>query len=69
MFPNPGDKAAVTDAQRICATCPVVDECLTAALAEEGGRGKDTRFGIRGGLTPSQRHALYNRHRMRRAAA
>ncbi|RSO40141.1 hypothetical protein DMH15_16100 [Streptomyces sp. WAC 06725] len=39
-------------AATVCATCPLIEACLTAALdAEE-------RFGVWGGLTPTERHRL-----------
>ncbi|MGW6395435.1 WhiB family transcriptional regulator [Streptomyces sp. NPDC055103] len=57
MFPDPGNRTASAAAVAVCATCPVRLVCLTEALDEEGGRTKDNRFGIRGGLTPSQRWA------------
>lgn len=37
----------------ICKRCPVRHECLAAALAEEAGQA--AVYGIRGGLTSSQR--------------
>lgn len=61
MFPDPGNRDGVLAAQRVCGRCPVWDVCLADALADEGGKTKDNRYGIRGGLTPSQRHS---RHRM-----
>lgn len=39
----------------ICRACPVMVECLNAALREERGVVGKARYGIRGGLTPSQR--------------
>lgn len=39
----------------ICRACPVMVECLNAALREEHGVVGKARYGIRGGLTPSQR--------------
>jgi hypothetical protein len=69
MFPDPGDRPAVRFAQRICDPCPVWETCLLDALADEGGKTKDNRFGIRGGLTPSQRYGVYTRSRLRRQAA
>lgn len=70
FFPTPGDARGVNYAKEICASCPVRRTCLAAALAEEGGRAKNNRFGVRGGLTHGQRYALYHRRRMaeRRAA-
>jgi WhiB family redox-sensing transcriptional regulator len=53
------ERAAVA----ICQTCPVLQECLAEVLAEEGGRGKEARYGIRAGLTPGQRYWAYERAR------
>jgi len=64
FFPSPGDTAATEYAKSICALCPVRPTCLAEALAEEGGRTKVNRFGVRGGLTHSQRYALYTRRRL-----
>lgn len=47
-----------TLARQACALCPVSAECLEAALAEEAGTGKDDRYGMRGGKTPTQRWAM-----------
>lgn len=69
MFPDPGDQPAVRFAQRICDPCQVWEACLLDALADEGGKNKDQRFGIRGGLTPSQRHGVHTRSIHRRKAA
>lgn len=65
------DPRAVDTAKRICAACPVRQQCLDAALAEEGGRHHSNRFGIRGGVTPRGRRSRYEqlRKRAQRAAA
>lgn len=63
MFPAPGEKDAIDYAQSICARCPVRLKCLEFALADEGGKTKDMRHGIAGGLTPNQRYNEYNRRR------
>lgn len=60
MFPE-RSKPGLAAARALCTRCPVQTECLLAALAEEGNKGRESRYGIRGGLTPSQRHALYRR--------
>ncbi|GAA2773802.1 WhiB family transcriptional regulator [Saccharopolyspora taberi] len=39
-------------AKAVCAGCPVVDECLQGAIAQED----DTT--VRGGMTPEERRAL-----------
>lgn len=41
-------------ARRVCRDCPVAEACLRDALETED------RFGIRGGLSPTQRTALKN---------
>lgn len=43
----------------VCAECPVTAACLTDALAHEGSG--TYRHGIRGGMTPEERFALYKR--------
>jgi hypothetical protein len=44
----------------LCGVCKVRDDCLQDALTES-----DLQFGIRGGLTPAERHALRGRVRVR----
>jgi WhiB family redox-sensing transcriptional regulator len=56
-FPTRGGDGGA-EATRICTTsCPVRDECLTDAMAEEAGLGPKSRHGVRGGLGPRQRAA------------
>ena len=43
---------------RICGDCPVQAQCLHAAMRLEQGMGRKSRFGIWGGLTPTQRATL-----------
>ncbi|MDX3587317.1 WhiB family transcriptional regulator [Streptomyces europaeiscabiei] len=64
FFPQPGDTRGTEKAKAICAGCPVRRTCLETALAEEGGRTKDNRFGVRGGLTHNQRYTEYTRRRL-----
>lgn len=45
-------------ARAICAKCPVRDQCLTEAMAEESGNAAGNRHGMRGGLSPSERYRL-----------
>ncbi|WP_405695206.1 WhiB family transcriptional regulator [Streptomyces coelicoflavus] len=59
-FPNPADDQGITEAQAVCAACPVAAACLRDALAQEGGSHPEYRWGVRGGLTGDQR---FNRHR------
>lgn len=64
FFPQPGDTDGTETAKAICARCPVQPTCLEVALAEEGGRTKDNRFGVWGGLTHNQRYARYTNRRL-----
>lgn len=52
FFPEGGRSAK--KAKRICRECPVAEICLRDAMLRE----EDKRFGIYGGLTPSERDAL-----------
>lgn len=52
MFPLPGDAAGLAAAKLVCGVCPVRDACLTAALE------RNERFGVWGGLSEDERHAL-----------
>lgn len=54
FFPEPGQSPNA--AKQVCADCPVRTECLTDALAH-----RDIAFGVRGGLTPTQRRELLHR--------
>lgn len=68
-FANPSDAADVALAKSICKTlCPVREECLAAAIREEGGRNATSRYGIRGGLQGAGRRGVYDRERARRRA-
>ena len=49
---------AYAPATGYCWTCSVRAECLDAALAEEAGARSSLRHGMRGGMTPRERHAL-----------
>jgi WhiB family redox-sensing transcriptional regulator len=66
FFPAPGEVPHA--ALRICAGCPVRNDCLTDALTR-----RDNAFGVLGGLTANQRRKLLrardaNTRRTRRAA-
>jgi WhiB family redox-sensing transcriptional regulator len=56
----------IEDAQAVCARCPVMALCREDALRTEGGSAIAWRHGIRGGLTPTDRHTLH-RNRVRKA--
>lgn len=47
-----GDPDCQDYAKRVCAVCPVVDECLDDALS------RNEQFGVWGGLTPDERRRL-----------
>jgi len=57
FFPLDTDRAGVNAAKRICATCPVIDQCLEYALSVESS-GHNQRHGIYGGMSPRQRADL-----------
>ena len=42
-------------ARRVCAQCPVRNDCLLEAMAVEGDRNVQYRAGVWGGLSPGQR--------------
>lgn len=58
FFPRRGDIGIA--AKAICASCPVAEACLSAALAEESHSGP---AGVRGGLTARERARLRRDHR------
>ncbi len=50
--------------RRLCRElCLLRDECLEAAMLEEGGSKAPQRYGIRGGLLPWERETLYKNRR------
>lgn len=55
FFPEKG--GSTREAKKICATCPVRDECLDYALKH------DEKFGIWGGLSERERRRLKRRRR------
>ncbi|MGW4075937.1 WhiB family transcriptional regulator [Streptomyces asiaticus] len=59
---------AVAEAKTICGQCPVSQQCLAAAMAEEGKAPAAMRGAIRGGKTPAERAAIYRRQRRQQAA-
>ncbi|MET9973892.1 WhiB family transcriptional regulator [Streptomyces microflavus] len=62
-------KAATKRAQKVCARCAVRVECLSTALVEEDGTGRDYRFGVRGGLTGLDRAYLVERGKRQKGRA
>ncbi len=49
--------------RRVCGDCPVQPDCLATAMIEERDVGLVSRFGFRGGFTPTERHRLAKRWR------
>lgn len=41
-----------------CAGCPVIEQCLADAMAQEGTLSAGSRYGIRGALSPKERASL-----------
>lgn len=58
---QPRSGPQVEAAKRICRTCPNRTGCLIAGMFEE--------YGIWGGLTPAERHALITTLKLRRSQA
>lgn len=54
-------KALYRDAVRVCAGCPVIEQCLRSALRAEGAAPSKSRSGVFGGKTPAERDAIYRR--------
>ena len=57
FFPDPGDRDLVRQAKAVCATCPVIIECLNFAFLI----GAD--YGIFGGTTAQERRVMLRRER------
>lgn len=68
-FQEREDKAQAQVAAAECARCPVQVACLKAALREELGHSAQYRYGVRAGLTPSERVALQAELDRRRGVA
>jgi WhiB family redox-sensing transcriptional regulator len=58
FFPTNTDQSHAAAAKRICATCPVMAECLEDALSSQ------MDFGVWGGTTAEERRRLLGRHRL-----
>lgn len=58
FLPRNESNADSTEPKRICAACPVQQQCLAAAMREEGSVDQFRRAGVRGGLTPAERATL-----------
>lgn len=62
FFPTKHSGVGYSQARKICAACPVTEECLAMALRTEPP-GKGHRIGMFGGLSPDERERLVNRAR------
>ena len=75
FHPHVGSAHGYDEARRLCAGCPVRNECLVDAMTVEGSKGVCERHGLRAGLTPQQRCDRFHRddnnpnHPARRYAA
>lgn len=58
-------KDALQRAVSICSSCPVRVSCHLAAMAEEGDAADDRRYGLRAGVTGSQRYSIWRRDSIR----
>lgn len=58
MFPSANHHYEL--ARSICERCPLTTRtaCLEVAMSAEAGQGRTNRFGMFGGLTPSERQDL-----------
>lgn len=64
---GPGQaRPARAAAQALCAGCPVINQCLSGALLEERGTGRQYRHLVRGGLLPMDRATLDRREDLAR---
>lgn len=52
------DHNGCEDTIRVCQSCPVREQCLAEAMADEGRTRGIDRDGLRGGLNPEQRARL-----------
>lgn len=46
------------NAAALCAGCPVIEQCLAAAMTEERGLSAGNRYTVRGGKSPKERALL-----------
>jgi hypothetical protein len=54
-FAEDSEREALRAAVKVCRGCPIRALCLATATIEEEGKGRQNRWGIRGGLTARQR--------------
>lgn len=71
FFPHKGGNAV--EAKQVCASCPVVEQCLGWALEYEAGlvNGADSQVphGVFGGLSANERIAILKKRREALASA
>jgi Transcription factor WhiB. len=61
-FPeHPAEPKAFETAARICAGCPVAQQCLDAAMDGEKSLHGRQRYGMYAGMTPGERYSLHLR--------
>jgi hypothetical protein len=58
-----GGRVSAGRAKALCGGCPVLIECLEAAMLEENRKGSGYRYGVRGGLSPEGRFQLAQRRK------
>ncbi|MCF3101478.1 WhiB family transcriptional regulator [Streptomyces roseoverticillatus] len=65
FYPDAETPEAIQDGRRFCISsrCPVVTECLFAALGREGGALPKYRYGVWGATGPQDRYQLYREGR------
>lgn len=63
--PLPPVPEALERAKAVCAGCPVRLACHLEVMALEGDAADSRRFGLRGGVTPSQRYSIWRRDMIR----
>ncbi|MEU1373032.1 WhiB family transcriptional regulator [Streptomyces triculaminicus] len=70
FFPEAETATAIQEARRFCvqAGCPVITECLLAALEREGSAIPKFRYGVWGAAGPTDRYRLYLQARKDKAA-
>ncbi|MGA5820901.1 WhiB family transcriptional regulator [Kitasatospora sp. NPDC094028] len=67
-YSSPEGAAQVEEARGYCLRCPVAAACLRDALDREGSKDAKSRYGIKGGRTPTQRVTLSRKRRLAAAA-
>ena len=60
FFPNEGDEQIIDTAKRLCATCPIIDQCADHALTHR------EPYGVWGGLSEKDRRRILRQRRQSR---